>query len=416
MRPDGEKRSCSCKVGWRYRMGRPDASGKRGKPEWSPVFPTKQAADDDQRVQRQAIADGRYAVDGGRTVEAWLTEWLERKERDKRKASTVHGYRRVVENRLVPELGSLRLERLSRHHVQAMLDRMRTEKQLGKGRGHLPVSDGTVRGVHRVLRSALGDAVRAGLLPRNVAEDLILPPVPKHEPVDLGLDAVRQWLTWLNDQEDRLVALWLTTAVYGPRRGEILGLRWLDVDLDGRGAQLVRIEQTVLEIEGDHACTRCGGVHRNVLFDTPKSVAGERVWPLVPVVAEALRRHRERQQIERDAYGRTYSDHDLIFCAPDGGPLNPNAVTDAFGRSFVNSGAAAGLSKVPPMKSLRSTAVTLLYGQGVPLETVARIVGHSGSAGQAVTKRHYLTISAEAVRGELAGIADLLGAARPVER
>jgi integrase len=399
----GKSRACSCRVGWRYRMGRPDAvSGKLGKPEWSQTFPTKDAADDDQRAVRQAIAEGRYATDGGRTVAAWLPEWLDRKAKEGRKASTIEGYRLVIEGRLIPEIGTVRLGRLSRQQVQAMLDRLKASQQRGRGKGHRNVSAGTVRGVHRVLRSALADAKKAGLVSHNVAEDLSLPAVPKHDPLALGIDRVRLWLAWVDGEGDRLSALWHCCATYGPRRGELLGLRWEDVDTTSK---LIHLRQTVLDVTGEHLCARCAQVHHNVLFDTPKTEAGARVWPLVPAIEAALLTHKLAQDAEREAYGPDYSDHGLIFCNPEGGPLSPDYVSDGFGRAFSSSGAAKGLDRVPPLKALRSTAVTLLHEQGVPLETIARIVGHSSTQ---VTKKHYLSISAESVRDELASIAESL--------
>src|SRR5450755_4719023 len=81
VRPDGAKRSCSCKgVGWRYRLALPDpVTGRRGKPEWSQTFPTKDAADRHQGDIRKAIAEGSYTNDQGKTVGVFLGEWLARK-------------------------------------------------------------------------------------------------------------------------------------------------------------------------------------------------------------------------------------------------------------------------------------------------------------------------------------------------
>jgi integrase len=145
-------------------------------------------------------------------------------------------------------------------------------------------------------------------------------------------------------QDDRLAALWHCCATYGPRRGELLGLRWSDVDT---GTHLVRLQQTVLDVTGDHPCPYCAPGHHNILFDTPKSAAGERLWPLVPAIEAALQVHKLRQDAEREAYGSTYAGHGLIFCQPDGNPLTPDYVSDGFGRGFVKSGASEGLKRVP---------------------------------------------------------------------
>lgn len=403
-RPNGERRACSCTVGWRYRMGRPDPlTGRMSRPQWSARFPTKGAADADQRAVRQAITEGRYAADGGRTVEVWLREWIPRKAKAGRKASTVEGYRRDAETWIIPLIGGVRLDRLTRIQVQGMLDEIARSPQKAKGRAHLPIGAGHVRGIHRVLRSALTDARKAGLVSQNVAEDVTLPPVPKHAPVALDSTRVRQWLTYM--EGDRLAALWVCCATYGPRRGELLGIGWGDVDT---ARKLITLTRTVLPMRGRHPCPQCGG-HDGVYFDTPKTLAGSRMWPLVPAIEAALIAHRLRQDDERAACGSDYTDHGLVFAQPDGNPLDPDTISDWFGRTFTASGAADGLPRVPPLKALRSTAFTALFEQGVPMEVIAAIIGHEGTA---VGRRHYLSVSAESVRAEFGDIADRLGGPR----
>lgn len=400
-RPNGDKRACSCNVGWRYRMGRPGPDGRLGRPQWSRTFPTKTAADADQRTVRQAITEGRYATDGGLTLSQWLDKWLARKRVQGRKLSTVDRYQGIAETRIKPLIGHVRLERLTRTQVQAALDSIASSRQLGPGKAHLPVNAGTVRGVHRVLRSALTDARRAGLVTQNVAEDVELPPVPKHDPVAFTVDQVSQWLTYV--EPDRLSAMWECFAMYGPRRAELLGLRWPAIDTTQK---LIYLQATLNELSGQHhLCPYCDAGHLKFYFDTPKTAAGVRIWPLIPAVEAALMAHKLRQDDERAAYGPTYADHGLVFAQPDGNPLDPDLISDWFGRTFTKSGAADGMTRTPPLKSLRSTAYTLLHQQGVPMETIAAIIGHEGTA---VGRRHYLSVSAEDVRAELGEIGRLI--------
>ncbi|HEY6796652.1 MAG TPA: hypothetical protein VI248_18415, partial [Kineosporiaceae bacterium] len=193
------------------------------------MFPTKGAADDHQRDTRKAIAEGTFTSDQGKTLEVHLREWLERLEAKGRKASTIAGYRSVIETRIIPALGHHRLSRLTQHHVQAWLDAVAREPQMGKGRIG-SVTSGTLVNLRAALRAALNDAVRRGLVARNVAELVELPEVRRPAPVAIDAGRLARWLNWCEEQGDALAPLWLCVSVYGPRRGELLGLRWLDVD------------------------------------------------------------------------------------------------------------------------------------------------------------------------------------------
>jgi integrase len=407
VRPDGSKRSCSCKgVGWRYRLAVPDpVTGRRGKPQWSQTFPTKDTADRHQGDVRKAIAEGRYTNDGGKTLEVHLREWLDRKQKAGRKASTVEGYRSIVETRIVPALGHHRLGRLSQHHVQAWLEEVATEPQRGKGRTG-SVTSGALVNLRAALRAALNDAVRRGLVTRNVAKLVELPEVKRPDPISIDAERLRIWLNYCDAVDDPLTALWLCVAVYGPRRGELLGLRWCDIDTIDK---LIRIEQELVDVAGIHACPHCKSPHNRLLFDTPKSAAGERIWPLVPEVEAAFNVHKLRQDEEREAYGCDFSDHGLVFARPDGTPWRPDWISREFKRLFKASGAAQGLTRVPPIKALRSTSVTALHEAGLSLEVIRKVSGHAGTQ---VMREHYLSVAAERTRSEFEAIASRLDSSR----
>lgn len=389
---DERKRWCSCKGGsWRYRLGVPDpVTGKISKPKWSPSFPTKEAADDHQLVIRQAIRDKTYTADRGQTLAEYLPAWLAGKEKAGRKTTTTVGYRKIIDTHLVPNLGKHRLGDLRPDHVQALLDSLAAGVPV-KGRPtRRPMSAGTLRNVRACLRAALSDAVRKGLVARNVAQLVDLPSVRRSAPVVVEGDRLVTFLTHVED--DPLSALWLLDAVYGMRRAELLGLRWADVDQD---SGLIVIRQTLVEIGGHHACPSCEAGHRRLLFDTPKSQAGERAYPLTPGVTAALIAHRLRQQDERALYGTDFADHGLVFAQPDGNPWRPSWISDEFRRLMLASGAAEGLAKVPSLKALRSTMVTNLHEAGTAIEVISKVTGHAGTG---VTVDHYLNVSAERTR------------------
>jgi integrase len=398
-------RWCSCRVGWRYRLGLPDpVTGVVGRPKWSRTFPTKDAADADQRAVRTAIANGTFTADRGITVEVFLQDWLNRKEAAGRKTSTVVGYRRIVQNHLVPRIGRHRLGALRPAHVQAMLDAIAAAPSLRSGKGEEPVTAGTLRNIRACLRAALSDAERQGLVPRNVAKLVELPTVKRRPAVTVAADRLALFLGYV--ETDPLEALWLMDMVYGMRRAELMGIGWTSID---DAAKVIRVEQTLLEIEGDHACPHCRRTHKRLLFDTPKSAAGERVYPLVPEIEAALFEQRRRQDHDREVYGSDYVDHGLVFAEADGNPMRPSRVSDAFKRIMRASGAADGLDRVPSLKALRSSMVTALHEEGVALEVISTVTGHADTR---VTRDHYLAVSAERARVEFGAIATRLSGNR----
>jgi integrase len=162
-------------------------------------------------------------------------------------------------------------------------------------RGGLAV--GTIRLVHNVLSRALRDAVRWGKLARNPALAADPPKVPRSKATSLSARELRGFLDQVAD--DRLFAMWRLAATTGMRRGEVLGLTWQALDLEG--ARL-RVEQQLLVTAGGPT------------FGPPKSRRSERTIALDPDTVEALCRHRDTQLLERDLAGTAYVDQDLVFC------------------------------------------------------------------------------------------------------
>jgi integrase len=384
-------RWCSCKVGWRYRLGVPDPVTEIvGAPKWSATFPTKDLADADQRKVRQGISEGTFTADRGQTVAEFLRSWVARKLAAGRKVSTVTGYEKLINAHLIPHLGKHRLGALRPDHVQAMLDRIAAAPSTGRSKQGTPVTAGTLTNIRACLRAALNDAVRQGLISRNVATLVTLPSVRRPEPVAVPSNRLGLFLHQV--EGDRLEAMWLVDAVYGMRRGELLGIGWDNIDMD---AELIRVRRTLVEVKGDHLCRYCGQTHHRLLWETVKTRSGERTYPLVPEVIAALQVHKLAQEAERAAYGAGYCDHGAVFCEPDGSPLRPSKVSAWFKGHVIASGAAAGMDKVPSLKALRSSAVTALHEAGMAIETIAKIMGHASTD---PTIEHYLAVNAERAR------------------
>jgi integrase len=393
-----------CNGGWRYRLSVPDPlTGVKGPPSWSPTFPDPKTADAHQRATRDAIAAGAWAKDRGMTVAVFLDAWLKRQKESGLKASTLSGYADIIRIHLKPHLGDVRLGDLGPRHVKGMLDRIAAQPALLKGRENpKPVGLGTLTNIRACLRSALAYAVELELVDKNVAPEAKIrgTKAKRAKPVSIPADRLAAFMQ--GTQGDALEVLWLLAVVYGERRGELAGLQWDDVDYDHR---LLHIRHTLLEVKGDHPCPHGDHTHRRILFDTPKSEAGYRVYPLVSSVEAALRAHRARQDADRVRAGSDWSDHQLVFTQPLGDPWRPGWISSRFKQLMKDSGAAEGMARTPSIKALRSTMVTGLHELGAPIETIAKVAGHASGS---TSRDYYLSVAAERTRAEFEILAQRL--------
>lgn len=249
------------------------------------------------------------------------------------------------------------------------------------------LSVNTRRLIHSTLHRALHDAVRWDKLSRNPADNAD-PPSASHTRVQAWTAGeLRRFLEQV--REDRLYALWRLGATTGMRRGELLGLSLLTLDLDGTKLTVER----QLKVDGT--------------YGPPKSRRSERTIALDAETAEALRRHVAIQRLERDLAGPAYEDQDLVFCDELGRPLHPGTVS----RVFVRHRTAARIP-VGTLHVLRHTAATiaLTASPPVPLHVVAGRLGDDPKTVLA-TYAHLLPHSDALAAGVIA--AAIVGAAEP---
>jgi integrase len=304
-------------------------------------------------------------------VGEYLRYWLQVYVADL-KPRTAEGYGSVVRLHLIPDLGSKRLDTLQVQHVKTFLDAFKRKCLCctsGQDR-HRPAdkqccsagqccerrpSVRQVQYVHAVLRNALQHAMREELLSRNVAK-LVKVTSPRYKVgKGLTLDQVKPLLRGV--QGHRLYALYVVAATMGLRRGELLGLRWMDVDLD---AGILTIEKTV---------QRAGG---ELHVQDAKTESSESVLPLPEITKRALEDHRDRQEKERAALAEAWKDHGLVFPSEIGTPMEPRNLS----RHFASLRAKVGMQDVR-LHDLRHTVVSVLMDLGVPPHVVQAIARHS---------------------------------------
>ena len=295
----------------------------------------------------QALEQGAPMGDERVTVGEFLDVWLEDGARPTVKPSTLEGYERALRLHIKPHLGHMRLRELTPYHVQRWLNILSD--------GGMATS--TIRVQLAILRRALGQGESWGMVPRNVARLIDGPTIHREERVVLDASDARRLLDQVRG--DRYEALWLIALSTGARQGEILGLRWIDIDLD---AGLIHIRQALIKRTGA------------IVFGPPKTAAGARSIPITKSSIEMLRSHRERQDSEREN-SSDWEDYGLVFPSSRGTPLDHGRVRTMLHRHLE----AAGLKRMR-FHDLRHSCATLLLAQGVDLKTISAILGHASIA------------------------------------
>jgi integrase len=279
------------------------------------------------------------------TLEQFLTTWMEETAKPKLRPSTIKSYESYIRLHIVPQLGGTTLGDLTAQDVQRFLN----------GRTKAGLSPRTVQYIRAILRAALGQALRWGYVERNVAA-LASPPRQKPKQIaTLTADDAAALMAFTED--DRLGTLFAAALYTGMRQGELLGLRWPDVDLD---AGALRVRQAVQKIDDAWQ------------FVEPKSANGRRTVPLCQPAIDVLRRQKEQVRAMRLHADMAWQEWGLVFPSAVGTPLDSSNVTHHLQRRLE----AAGLPHVT-FHALRHTCGSLLHQEGVPARTIMEILGHS---------------------------------------
>jgi integrase len=332
---------------WRAAVTWTDAEGRQRR---------KQISGRTQADVRKRLAALRTDLDRGlapaaeTTVAGFLTAWLA-SSRQRIRPATHRQYESVVRVHIAPALGRLTLSKMTPANVERM-----TAGMLESGSAPRTAALARV-----VLRRALADAQRDGIVHRNVAALARPPRVPSRSLVAGRdyLDAVDLRRLVTAGKVHPLGPLVTLAASTGLRQGELLGLAWTDVDL----------EEATLTVRRSLAHAWEGGY----ALAEPKTARSRRTLNLPSIAVDALRRQRELQEAATAAVGTAWQDRDgLVFTDAVGRPLMPYDVSHAFGRLLL----AARIPRIP-FHGLRHSAATAMLAAGVPLKVVSDALGHS---------------------------------------
>ena len=334
----------------KYDLDRDPIIGKR-QIRYATVRGSKRDAQQELRRLLGAVDKGQHVDPGKLTVGAWLGQWLE-EARHNVSPKTHERYSEIVNKHLVPALGAIALAKLAPVHIQHhYAESLATGRRDGKG----GLSAQTVRHHDRVLNVALKRARALRLIAVNPIEDVTRPQVERQEMEVMDAAEAAQLLA--TAATTRLyVPIFLALAT-GMRRGELLALRWSDVDLPRASLRVVQsLEQTAAGLR----------------FKAPKTKRSRRTIALSPAAVEVLQEHRVKQLEERLLLGLGKDERGLVFAQITGETINPRNFTKEFGRVVKRSGV-----RPVTFHGLRHAHITALLQAGVHPKVASERAGHS---------------------------------------
>jgi integrase len=336
-------------------------------PEWvvKRGFLSYEEADDFLGDVDYEIRKGVHVVPSRMTVGKWGIEWLGSLGLA---PATMASYRKNWRLHIEPYLGSVLLEKLTGTQITTVYRKLETGGRRDHKEGS-PLSARTIRYCHTILRAALQEAVRQRLIATNPA-DLARPPAaraakaPEIHP--WNAQQLATWQAWVEEHQCPDAVAWRALAYTGARRGEVLALRWRDLDVEG--AQLsIRRSVGVVKNKGEgeqliEGSTKTGK-SRSVDLD-PRTVAALRSWRVARAGLDL----------------RLARDDALMFGDLEGGYLNPDRFSRRFVRSLTLARKELGTDVLPMIRvhDLRHTHATLLLKKKVPVKVVSERLGHSG--------------------------------------
>ena len=346
----GSVRRADSAWGYRVDAGLDPATGKR-RQILKPGFKNKRDAETALNLVLKGLEDGSTPRRSAATLGGFLDDWLV-VQKQRIRPTTWHGYEMAVE-RIKRYLGQAKLQALSPMQIEKFYSILLESGRSGGG----SLAAKTVRNTHVVLRKALADAERLELIHRNAAATAQAPSVERPEHIVWSSDELKEFLAEI--REDRLYAAFVSLATTGMRRGEVLGLRWGDLDFD---ASQLAVTYTITTAGSDQ-----------IITGPPKTPRSRRHIFLDDATLAILRDHRKRQREGRLVAGAAWETvNDLVFRDELGNAIHP----DWFSNEFERLVRRVGIKRIR-LHDLRHTYATLALKAGMHPKVVSERLGHA---------------------------------------
>ncbi len=328
--------------------------------------PTRKEAERHAREILHASERGGYIDAGHLPLREFLGKWLEDYGRGAWEPTVWTTNAGLIRNHVVPVLGHIKLEKLTAADLGALYRQKLDGGRLDGKPGGL--SNRSVRYIHSLIKQALSHAVKWGLILYNVADAIDPPKQNKPEMKVWNAQQVAHFLDVARDSH--YYPVFLIALLTGMRRGEMLGLRWRDVDFE-------RAEVTIRQALKDDS--------GNLYFGPPKTHRSRRPIALTMNTVSFLRSHKAKQNEERLAAGDRWEDNDLVFATETGRPIHPTNIARRYRETVEESG-------LPYIRlhDLRHTHATLLLVDDAHIKVVSERLGHASTAFTMDTYAHVL--------------------------
>lgn len=316
----------------------------------------------------EQLEQGTYVEPKRITIRSWLDTWMEDYKKHELRRTTFEVYKILIDAHIVPALGGATIQGLRPENIQKLYN-----NKLAEG-----LSPKSIRHIHTILRGALRQAMKNRLISYDVSESVTLPALKKGQARALTLKEQAKFLAAAEDNP--LYPAFMLLMTTGLRRGELLGLRWRNVNLTKK----------YLEIEENFVPVKGGAVYQQ-----PKTEKSKGKVPLIKPAVECLKKHRQQMLAEG-----LYDKDRPVFCNDAGGPIMPRS----FNHRFEKLREKAGVGKAVTVHSLRHTYATRLLELGVSLKEVQELLRH---AELSTTADIYAHVSEELKRAAANRLTDL---------
>ena len=308
---------------------------------------TRKECQDWLRQIDKQIDSGLTFKGANTTLQEFMEECLTSLEA-KLKPTTISQYRQISRDYIYPQLGRIKLIELRPDRIQSQYNQL---VKAGK-------SFRTVELTHAVLRRCLNIAVKLGVLGRNPTA-ATSPPKPKQKEMKFYDEGqVNQFIITVSITQPRNLALFQLAITTGQRLGELLGLKWYDLDFERRTLSIRRQLRRI--------------PHEGLQFEVPKTKTSIRTITLGKNTLDILRKHRNLQYTQMQVAGKNWQDLDLIFSQDDGSPVPPRRIQKDFKKAIADAGLP-----IIRFHDLRHTAASLMLNLGIPVLVVSKRLGHA---------------------------------------
>lgn len=334
----------------RYDAGCDPLTGAR-KQKKKRGFKTKKDAEKFLNEQLNAIDRGSYFEPKDITIAEYVDYWLENYARPNSAARTIEGYNYMITQHIKPAFGHMKMEKLQPYHLQEYYAQKLSSGKLDGG----GLSATSVKHQHRLISKMLKDAVKWQFISRNVAQAVSPPKTKKIEMQIWDSNQIKQFLQAASSSV--YYSIYLTTVYSGMRRGEVLGIRWQDVNLEDNILYVKQSLQPVKKV--------------GLVFKEPKSGKGRSI-SITPSLSKELRKVYKQQLEHKLLLGPDYHDFDLVFAQRNGNPIQPSEMARNF-RKVIEG------TNLPYIRfhDLRHTHASLMLQQGIHPKVVSERLGHS---------------------------------------